>query len=742
MAFNLSLHGGFGNGKLGDVTDPTTEVINAYAVVDDINTYNFLATPIWDSAYVKWENCVGEQVMLHGITGKPSTTNACIGHYLIATITDAVEESGALRITIDTSTRSTGLTSFGAGYWQAILVPQFKNLKLQSKTLKPAAYSLYNVPIGGTASVLAPCGGVIVFKCSETFTLAGAHIDLRNAGLSPSHTDIASYRPLLAHEQNGTLDTNLYSGCENSVTKDRLLVNAGDGACLIMASYVSSTSGTSRIGNPATSGVQYCRGASDSEGTPANVTNIGGSTIAVVANTWNNFTPNAIAKYRTVSTPEGRGLARAYLAIRNPYNNIKPDEGLYAQDVLPDANRVKSLFNLYGFGTGQTGTYTYQNVTPPKCFNQYAKVTAISGRVYTISKLYLDVESIVDWTVGAMVMIHQSRKSSGNDYNDGAFKLSRITAISGSTVTIKHNFSFNLSTYNVQMIVVPEFRNLTLQKEYKHTPQYYNGSGGICAIAVSGTMNFTGGSINTEGKGTFNKVVNPMLGNASMKGVLPLGQGNGSVLIIANSITMNTSSRIGGTYDGSLFGGAAAQSGISTSPVFSAQGGYKGKDGYCTKYPEYGATAGWGGGAGTQPYDSPYNDGGWFSSAKTTDSDKLWGCQGAHVMIIADTIDGLCLHALSTGGKGGHTLGATTSKAYGKDGGCGYGGGGNSFFAATASGDPAVNRYGGAGGYRGGGGSGHSIHSDIDYAGGGGSGSCFVYVNNITNQNNTNNILS
>lgn len=727
MAFDLSLHGGFGSGKLGDVTDPTTEVINAYAVVDDINTYNFLATPIWDSAYVKWENCVGEQVMLHGITGKPSTTNACIGHYLIATITNAVEENGALRITIDTSTRSTGLTSFGAGYWQAILVPQFKNLKLQSKTLKPAAYSLYNVPIGGTASVLAPCGGVIVFKCSETFTLAGAHIDLRNAGLSPSHTDIASYRPLLAHEQNGTLDTNLYSGCENSVTKDRLLVNAGDGACLIMASYVSSTSGSSRIGNPATSGVQYCRGASDSEGTPANVTNIGGSTIAVVANTWNNFTPNAIAKYRTVSTPEGRGLARAYLAIRNPYNNIKPDEGLYAQDVLPDSNRVKSLFNLYGFGTGQTGTYTYQTVTPPKCFNQYAKVTAISGRVYTISKLSLDVESIVDWTVGAMVMIHQSRKSSGNDYNDGAFKLSTITAISGSTVTIKHNFSFNLSTYNVQMIVVPEFRNLTLQKEYKHTPQYYNGSGGICAIAVSGTMNFTGGSINTEGKGTYNKVVNPMLGNASMKGVLPLGQGNGSVLIIANSITMNTSTRIGGTGDGSNFGGAIAKG----SGSYSSWGGYKGIDGTCATNSEYAGTGGWGGGAGSQPYDAPNNDGGWFSSSYSRDSDYRYGCQGAHIMIIADTIDGLSLHALSTGGAGGQVLAGSTSSV-GKDGGCGYGGGGNTY----------SERFAGTGGYRGGGGSGHSLRENLDYAGGGGAGACFIYVNNITNQTNTNNILS
>lgn len=740
MAFNLSFYGGFGSGKLGDVTDPPYSSINAYAAVIEVKTYSLLVIPISNSQYQSWDNCVGEQILFHCVA-KSNANPTDLGEFLIATITNAAQSDDGLLLTIDTSTANIGPALNTGRYWQAILIPQFKNLTLQSKSVKPDPFSLNNVPIGGMNSILAPCGGVIVFKCSQTFYLAGGHVDLRDAGFSPSSSTLDTHRPLLNHEKSGTgvLDTDLWSGAENSITKDHLLLNAGDGACLIMASYISSTSGSSRIGNPATFGVQYCRGAADSNNAPSNVTNVGGSSILLVANTWNNFTPAAIAKYRTKSSVDGRGLARAYLAIRNPYNNILPDEGLYAQDVLPDSARVKSLFNLYGFGNGQNGTYTYQNVKPPKCYNQYAAVTAISGRVYTISKLSLDVESIVDWNVGAMVMIHQTRKASATDYNDGSFKLSRITAVSGSTVTIKHNFSFNLSTYYVQMIVVPEFNNLTLQNEYVHTPLWSSArGGGICAIAVANNFNFAGGKINTEGKGTFKNVVNPILGNVAMKGILPLGQGHGSVLIIAKNLVMNSSTRIGATYDGSKFGGDALNKGDKSSRT--PQGGFKGTDGFCEKYPEYAGTGGSGGAAGTCQYDSDCN-GGWHSSAANTDDEYLWGCQGAHVLIIADSIDGLNIAALSTGGEGGLNLsGASGSLELNKggDGGCGYGGGGFSYIV-TASGN--ANRFGGAGGYRGGAATGHPA-SSVEYAGGGGSGSCFVYANTISNQINTGVVLN
>ena len=715
MSCNIDDFGGYGSGSLGDVTDPDKTIINAYAAVEDINTYNFLANPFRNSDFVAWKaaDCVGCQVMLHCIAAKSGATGYSLcGRYLVATITDAAfEDEYRMRVTIDKST-----AAFAAGkdyyFWQAVLIPEFKNLTLQAQSVKPYEASLEDISLDGEEPVIAPVGGVLAFKCSDTLTLAGGHIDLRSRGFDTSVN--TAYRPISNHESNGTLDTDLYSGCENSITKDKLLVNCGDGACFIIAKNIVSSSGSSRIGNPATSGVQYCRGAADSANTPANVSNIGGS-----CDSWNNFTPAQIAKYRS---GEGRGLARAYLAVGAPGNSFIPDEGLYALDCLQNKKRPKERFNLSGFGNGSDGTYTLNSYTPQKCWNSYAKVTAVSGKVYTISRVRADVDEFTDFQVGRLVMIHQSRKSSAADWDDGNFKFSRIAAISGSTVTVKHNFDFNLSTYNVQMIVVPEFQNLTLSKEYNNTPVYHGGAGGIFAICVKGTCNLSGGTVNMEGRGTFNKVVNVLQSNYWMKRSLPLGQGNGSVLIIANNLVMNSSTRLGGTYDGSQFGG---------------RGGAGASDNGNIRNP------GWGGGAG-QSYSDDYPEagGGWHSNAPLVpedaqDGESATGCQGAHVLIIADSIDGLNLSALSTGGGSG--LMTAANGGHGQlPGGCGYGGGGKIISDAHGT--------AGAGGYRGGGcGSDFKTKFNagtVTHCGGGGAGAAFVYCNSITNQTTTGLVLS
>ena len=705
MSFDLNAAGSYGSGSLGDVTDPPAPYINAYAAVEEFHANYFYATPIYETDYLSWDNCIGCQVLFHAVAAKAGNSSY-LGQYLFNTITGREEDDDGIRFNVAEPMASL-MSKDSTIFWQAILIPEFKNLTLQSKNLKPLSYALNNVPLGGMNPYLAPCGGLLVFKCSDTLTLAGGHIDLRDAGF-PTNVN-TTYRPNLSHENNGTLDTDTYSGSENSITKDRLLLNAGDGACFIMAKTINCASGSSRIGNPSTSGVQYCRGASDSPGLPANVTNLGGSSIAIVTHLFNNFSPNLIAKYRSGS---GRGLARAYLAVLNAHNSPKPDEGLYALDTISRTDRVKSMCNISGFGKGSDGSYSLA-ADARKCWNSYAAVTAISGRVYSISRLSADVEELTNFEVGRLVLIHQSRTASASDWQDGRFFLSRITAISGSTVTIKHNFSFNLSTYNVQMIVVPEFQNLTLPTEYKNTPRYSRGAGGIFAIAVNGTCNLSGGKINMEGKGTFSSVVNPIISNYSMKGSLPLGQGNGSVFILARNLTMNTSTRIGATYDGSIFGG---RGGAGDKSSYPAGGGYSGSPGASssgeTKNP------GWGGGAGIHP-DYDELSGGWHSNAGTADyaeeNGGSTGCQGAHILIVADSISGFNLSALSTGGGSGYAPGN-----YGQEpGGCGYGGGGK---IIANNGGTA-----GAGGYQGG--------------GVGGAGAAFVYANNISEQVTTGLVL-
>ena len=595
MSFDLTGNGSYGSGKLGDVTDPDSSVVNAYATAEDINTYDFLANPFLNSDFVSWLNpqtCIGCQVLLHCIASK-NGNSSMLGKYLIATVTDAVfEDEHRLRVTIDRNTSELG-TSFNSWFWQAILIPEFKNLTLQSQSLKPFGAGFEDTSWPDESPIIAPIGGLLVVKCSDTLTLAGGHVHLRGRGLD---TNVSStYRPNLNHENNGKLDTDLYSGSENSITKDRLLVNCGDGACLIMAKYINVSSGSSRIGNPDTSGVQYCRGASDSSGTPAGFSNLGGSTIAVVTHQFSNFTPALIAKYHSGS--DGRGLARAYLAVLNAHNSPKPDEGLYALDTISRPERLKSMCNISGFGNAQDGSYNLTSYTPQKCWNSYAAVTAISGRVYTIARRPADKTELTDFTVGRLVLIHQMRKASANDWEDGRFFMSRITAVSGSTVTIKHNFSFNLSNYYVQMVVVPEFNNLTLTKEYKNARAWSSGAGGIFAIAVKGTCNLSGGTINMEGKGSRLNVLNTIQSNYQMKGALPIGQGHGSVFILANNLVLNSSTRLGATYDGSPMTGFVKYGGIRSNEE-----------------------------TGTQ--------------------------QGAHILLICNEIDDLNISALSTGGDG------------------------------------------------------------------------------------------
>lgn len=597
MAFDLNAFGSYGSGILGDVSDPDKTIINAYAAVEDINTYDFLANPYHNSDFVAWrsDECVGCQVMLHAAACKSGARGYSLcGRYLIATITDAFfEVEHRLRVTIDKST-----AAFQAGkdsyFWQAILIPEFKSLTLNSSySIKPLGAELADTSWEDEEPVIVPIGGVVVLKCSDTLTLNGGHIDLRGGGWD--YDMPTSYRPNASHETNGKLDADQLSGSENSITKDKLLVNVGDGACLIMAKNINCKSGSSRIGNPNTYGVQYCRGAADSADTPANVSNIGGSTIAIVTHQFTNFTPALIAKYH--SGDPGRGLARAYLAVLNAHNSPKPDEGLYALDTLKRTERVKNMCNITGFGNAQDGSYDLSSYSPEKCWNAYAKVESISGRVYSISKRSISQTQFVDFAVGRLVMLHQMRNATADDWEDGRFFMSRITAVSGNTVTIKHNFSFNLSKYNVQMIVVPEFQNLTLGTEYTNAPAYDSGSGGIFAIAVNGTCNLSGGSINMESKGTKGTIKNTILSNYSMKGALPLGNGHGSVFILARNLTMNTSTRLGATYDGS----------------------------HLTGFSHYGTVR---------------------------DNEETGAQQGAHVLIISDNIDGLNLAALSTGGDG------------------------------------------------------------------------------------------
>ena len=781
MSFDLKTAGGYGSGSLGDVTDPITdpdeEVINSYAVINSIDantiTISDVPTALGYGLYhdLTSPDIVGTEVLIHAFacTSGGRTTNPQLGSWRVAKIiqTSATETSEKFSMKSFTLTLSEDLSDLNttAYYWQVITIPHFKSLTLTNSNITPG------MPQADDHVRMA--GGVLALKCSDTLTLNGGHIDLRDCGLNTSTT--TTYRPNTPQEQNGVLDTALYSGCENSITKDHLYINCGDGACWIIAKNIV-TKTTSRIGNPYSKGVQYCRGASDSKISHSG-SNVGGSTIFIATSGWTGFTAANISKYRSGSG--GRGLARAYIASRNLHAGMLPDEGLYALDTFSVKSRLMNDCKIKSFGDGSdSGTLNFTATTP---LSSYARVDSVSGKTFNITKA---ITGLVDFANSKLVMVHQLQKSSGKDVNSGRFYLARITSISGSTVTLDtaSPFTIDVDNYYVQMLTVPQAINFNLSIDYKGTPGWYEGVGGIFALACSGTFNLTG-KINLQGRGTLSNITNPLVGNHFMRSKLYIGQGHGTAFILANKITMGADARIGATYDGAAFGGKAV---INESPVKYAASGYAGSDGICTYYGDLNlfATGGHGGAGGDNPNDGGgYADcsGGWFSNAeyafRYSDFDGIGaddprkirvsktatrgGLQGAHILIVADTINNFTLSAISTGGAHGGYLydsypAIPIRLNYLQSGGCGYGGAGlgmqgNGYWSDEESTSLINYAYAGSGGYRGGGASPKVVNKIgttpfeeemgeeglNTFIGGGGAGACYIYCNNYTNQSTT-----
>lgn len=706
MSLNLDNIGGYGSGKLGDSS--TTAQINSYARITGYASNYFT---IADVTTGTCPFAVGNEVLI--LCTIPTGGSASDqGFYRVATITAVSGD----KITVDKS-----VSDLPNCHKQAITIPHFKNFTVSGSPSVPA-FANYR-------------GGVFAIKCSDTLTFAGGHINLQDKGIP---TSLASYRLNTNQENNGTLDVNLYSGCENSITKDRLIMNVGDGVAFIVAKNIRITNANSRIGNPSFAGIQYCRGASDSRNRAGNITNIGGSTIFIATDAWNPFYPQLIAKYRNASSETGKGLARAYIAIgdKSYSGQPLPDEGLYALDVIQDKMRLYNL-GIRNFGDGRHGSFSNNNAAYTVKWNSYATITSISGKNVYIS-------SSDDWGVaklepGALVMIHITTRYNGTNFYDGLFKIARVVDYYGNTVTVDIAPDLPTNGYYAQLVVIPQYTNFTLGCETKEFPNfdgYYTSysdiasGGGIVALACSGTCNISGGQINTRKRGHFHDFVNPAVGNAYMNKRLPIGNGFGSVFILAKTLTMNSSSRLGAMWSGAGFGGKGG------GYKRTAEGGYMGPAGVSAGNSSMNASGGWGGGAGISETGDPYTRGGWFSNVQDFDEDSInvsyW--HGAHLFIVAENVNSFQLAALSTGGGPGHpsmyTWNSTVpGSLIGTGGGAGYGGGGNARTGSlTRSSKASVCPAAGAGGYRGGGG-GCEKGNSLTH-GGGAAGACFIYCNN------------
>lgn len=567
-------------GTLGDIDSSFNTIsFNAYAQVTAITT-STITIDLANAHTRAFETFrAGSEILFH-VSAAAGTDKTHLGKWNVGIISKA--QADILEVAFD-PTETLPIADFDKYYCQVITIPHFRNLTLNSNV------TITSMPYSAESHY----GGILALECSETFTLAGGHIELADMGIPPSSKAL---RPLTAQEQSGTLDVDKYSGWENSQTKDRFLLNSGDGAAIIIAKKITINDTASRIGNPNFTGIQFCRGASDSRNLPTNATNVGGSTILIASESISGFNPAIIAKYRDKTATAGQGICRCYIATNTSLRN---DEGLYAYDCICTTNRVTTKLNVKDFGNGSFSTGT--DITTQ--FNSYATVTAIEGA--KVSYKDKTTNGIADIQPGALVMIHANHKNANNTAYSGRFFLAKVLEDDGTTLTLNalptrffDNVPHIIENYALQIVAIPQYKNFTLATTNSATPQFNGSQGGIFAIAVNDTCDLSNGVIDVIEKGggnPYSRAGLNTIGNAQDNNRLPIGQGHGSVFILAKNLTMNSSTRIGATYSGAAVGDNDIILNGNARPNVETRG-------YAGNYREQ-SGAGWGGGGGTYKSD-------------------------------------------------------------------------------------------------------------------------------------------
>ena len=597
---------------------------------------------------------------------------------------------------------------------QIISLPHFKNVTLN------AGVSLKPVPFANGR------GGVVAFKCSGTFKLNGGHVDLRDAGLNFQRTltknveDCSMYGD--SYGDPAQSDNALYAGWANGDTVNHFTLQKGDGACFIIAKKFTCHE-DSRLGNPSVAGVAYCTGAHQSR-TTGSFGQIGGSTLLIAAETISDFNVKCFAKYhsgRDSSSDTGAdGIARCYIATETA--EIPVDEALYSRDVISTPDRLQKTFNVKDFGDGSDGSAA--NITAQ--INNYARITDWNDARNILTYTRKTTKGTAKFKVGSLVLINAKNNSTGYVAYAGFTHLARIVGLTSTKITIDDPLptdgAFNLTRYEVQIVTVPQYTTFRLTLENSATIKYVDGRGGIFAIACNDTCTIDGGKINVMGKGggnAYGKSGLKRISNAGMCRRLPVGQGHGSVFILAKNLTLANEARLGATYRGDYFGGYSFIFDQIEFPTGADVGHCYGWDG---SFIATGTLGGCGSSGGVNKVDGKLN-GGYGSNAASGD-----GLQGAHVLIIADKLTGFNVKYLSTGGQSSTTrVKPVRSTLVTAHGGAGYGGGGS--VPSTA------NEYEIRGGFIGGG-AGIFARGNSDEGsygtGGGSSGFAFMYVNQFS----------
>lgn len=222
-----------------------------------------------------------------------------------------------------------------------------------------------------------------------------------------------------------------------------------------------------------------------------------------------------------------------------------------------------------GYGAGSLGDVA----NPSTQINSYANVTAVSTNVLTIGTISVGTATFI---VGREVLLHVSAKVSGTDTTYlGKWMVAKITAISGSTVTLDKDASGMVASLEfannaLQVVAIADYGTLTFSSgSYSATPQYSttNKYGGIVAIKCKTALVFSGGAISLVDKGipTASSALRPLVAqesntqqtgweNSATVSRAYMNAGDGVAFLFAATTTITgTASRIGSTAAGSAY---------------------------------------------------------------------------------------------------------------------------------------------------------------------------------------------
>lgn len=488
MSFNLSDVYSFGSGLQQDISisDGATEKLNSYARITGIDK-NLISIDKENSLEGDFEKfTAGVDILIH-VSASLSAT-AKLGKYLVAKI--ILADNDVLQLDKDFSQI---LTNEELDYYfvQAITFLNADCLSLKNNAvIMPPTYNPYFYR-----------GGILCIKCWDSLNFSGGHISLTDCGIPTNRRN--SLRPLLD------------SYTEKLQTPERLLLNSGEGACFIVARNIYFDE-NSRIGDINNQGRTGCDGSEEI----TQATNLGGSSIILVANEINNFSPKCISKYRKKDL--GKGYAKCYIASNT---ELKTDEKLFAFDVIQDLGRIKKL-GVIDFGRG-----IYSEVNPTFQLNNYALVDCNKNHLYLKKKT---VKGLAAIQKGATIIVQQF----DNFYKAG-FQIARILSVSGDDIFIDRDVDYKLA----QIISVAEFSSLTINKNYDKTPACY-GIGGVFAVACTDTLNLESATIDMTDKGYEQE----FFGNSQMYDKLPM-KDFGAIFILADNLVVNEQTKfLGNTF--------------------------------------------------------------------------------------------------------------------------------------------------------------------------------------------------